>query len=234
MDLVKFKSNLEKKGYKVSIFDNDSETVEYLKNAINGVSVGFGGSQTLTTLDLRHILAENNRVFVPDFAPEGETFRSMAVKAMDTDVYLLSANAVSENGEIVNIDQIGNRLASSLFGHKKVFYIISENKIGGTLEEAIHRARNVAAPKNAIGLYCKTPCAMAVVETLTQKYNEKYSENDPLQWQRFIEELPEEELNTHCYDCKSPDRICGSLLVHWIKPDSMEAEVVIIRNNLGF
>ena len=234
MDLTKLKSNLEKKGYKVSIFDDDSEAVEYLETVINGVSVGFGGSQTLTSLDLHHILAKNNQVFVPDFAPEGETFHSMAIKAMNTDVYLLSANAISENGEIVNIDMVGNRLAGSLFGHKKVFYIVSENKIGGTLEQAVYRARNVAAPKNALGLYCKTPCAMAVQKRLSQKYHEQCPEDDQLQWQKFLEGLTEEELNTHCYDCKSPDRICGSLLIHWIKPAFMEAEVVMIRNNKGF
>lgn len=234
MDLTKLKSNLEKKGYKVSIFDDDSEAVEYLETVIHGMTVGFGGSQTLTSLDLHHILAKNNQVFVPDFAPEGETFHSMAIKAMHTDVYLLSANAISENGEIVNIDMVGNRLAGSLFGHKKVFYIVGENKLGGTLEQAVYRARNVAAPKNALGLYCKTPCAMAVQKRLTQKYHEQYPEDDQLQWQKFLEGLTEEELNTHCYDCKSPDRICGSLLIHWIKPALMEAEVVMIRNHKGF
>lgn len=202
MDFIRFKSTLENKGYKVSIFDNGVETVEYLKTAINGTSVGFGGSQTLTSLDLHHILAKNNQVFVPDFPPEGETFDSMAIKAMDTEVYLLSANAVSENGEIVNIDMVGNRLASSLFGHKKVFYVISENKIGGTLEQALYRARNVAAPKNALGLYCNTPCAMSVFKRLDQKYNGGNPKDDQLQWQKFLEGLTEEELDTHCYDCK--------------------------------
>lgn len=238
MDLVKIENALEKKGYKVSIFDNDLETIECLETSIHGMSVGFGGSQTLTSLDLHHRLAKNNRVFVPDFPPEGETFDSIAMKARYADVYLLSANAVSENGEIVNIDMVGNRLASSLFGHKKVFYVVSENKIGGTLEQAVYRARNIAAPKNALGMYRKTPCAMAVAQRLTQQYKEQYPEqcpeNDQLQWQKFIEGLTEKELNTHCYDCKSPDRICGSLLIHWIKPAFMEAEVVIIRNNKGF
>ena len=238
MDQTKIKSNLEKKGYKVSLLENDEETIEYLETTIHDTSVGFGGSQTLTSLDLHHRLAKNNRVFVPDFPPEGETFDSMAAKAMDTDVYLLSANAISENGEIVNIDMVGNRLAGSLFGHKKVFYIVGENKIGGTLEQAVYRARNVAAPKNAIGMYRRTPCAMAVMQRLAQKYREQYPEQSPeddqLQWQSFLEGLTDEELGTHCYDCKSPDRICGSLLIHLKKPDSAEAEVVIIKNNRGF
>ena len=95
MDFIKLKSNLERKGYKVSLLDNEQAAIEYLAASIRGMSVGFGGSQTLTSLDLHHILAKNNRVFVPDFPPEGETFDSMAVKAMNTDVYLLSANAIT-------------------------------------------------------------------------------------------------------------------------------------------
>lgn len=234
MDLENVKSNLENKGYEVSIFDDEEEVVNYLKNEIVEKTVGFGGSQTLTQLDLRFILAEKNQVLVPDFAPEGETFDSTAKKAINTDVYLLSANAVSENGELVNIDGVGNRLAGSLFGHEKVYYIIGENKIGGNLEEAINRARNVASPKNALRLHCKTPCALTVLNDLKEKYNQTYQEDDQLQWQRFIEELTEEELNTKCYDCKSPDRICNSLLIHYFKPDSMDAEIIIIKKDKGF
>jgi len=57
---------------------------------------------------------------------------------------------MSETGELVNIDGTGNRVTGSLFGHEKVYFIISTNKIEPTLEKAIWRARNVAAPKNAI------------------------------------------------------------------------------------
>lgn len=79
--------------------------------------------------------------------------------------------------------------------------------------------------------------AMAVMEPLEQKFRERYhvtGEIDSLAWQQFLEELDESEFHTQCYDCKSPDRICGSLLIHLTKPDSMDAEVIIIDEQLGF
>ena len=70
----------------------------------------------------------------------------------DAEVYLLSANAVSESGEIVNIDGSGNRLSASVFGPKRVYYVIGKNKIAPDLHAAIKRAREVAAAKNAVRL----------------------------------------------------------------------------------
>lgn len=225
----------EKKGYSVSLFATKDEAVQYLKDTIHGKTIGFGGSQTLTEMDLRHVLAEDNTVYVPDFAPEGENFITEAQKTFTADVFLLSANAVSENGEIINIDGYGNRLAGAILPHQKVYYIIGANKIGGSLEEAINRARNIAGPKNALRLHCKTPCAMAVLKKLEQEYSELHPEGfDQLEWQRFIEGLDEEHLNTHCYDCQSPGRICGSMSVHLKKPGASPAEVIIIDENIGF
>lgn len=228
-------ASFKKKGYQVSHFAHADEAVAYLKSSLHGKTIGFGGSQTLTELDLRHVLAEDNTVYVPDFAPEGENFVTVSQKAMTADVFLLSANAVSDNGEIINIDGYCNRLAGALLPHQKVYYIIGSNKIGGTLDEAIHRARNVAAPKNALRLHCKTPCAMAVMKRLEQEYAEKHPEGfDQLEWQRFIEGLDEEQLGTHCYDCQSPGRICGSMSVHLTRPGASPAEVIIIDEPIGF
>ena len=78
---------------------------------------------------------------------------------MQADVYLTSANALAETGEIVNIDGAGNRVAASLFGHEKVYFVIGRNKLAPTYDEALWRARNIAGPKNAQRLGAKTPCA---------------------------------------------------------------------------
>ena len=76
------------------------------------------------------------------------------------DVYLLSANAIAENtGEILNIDGTGNRVASSLFGHRKVYLVAGRNKVSPDYDSALWRLRNVVAPKNAQRLGRKTPCA---------------------------------------------------------------------------
>lgn len=80
---------------------------------------------------------------------------------MAAEVYLLSANAVSETGALVNIDGTGNRVAASLYGREHVIYFVGVNKLAPTLEAAIDRARNVAAPLNARRLHCQTPCALA-------------------------------------------------------------------------
>lgn len=81
------------------------------------------------------------------FEKSNEAFLDLARKAMVTDVFLTSVNGVSETGVMVNVDGTGNRVAGSLFGHKKVYFVLGVNKIMPTLEEAIYRARNVAAPK---------------------------------------------------------------------------------------
>ena len=80
--------------------------------------------------------------------------------AAAADVYLLSANAIAENtGEILNIDGTGNRVASSLFGHRKVYLVAGRNKVSPDYDSALWRLRNVVAPKNAQRLGRKTPCA---------------------------------------------------------------------------
>lgn len=73
---------------------------------------------------------------------------------------MTSVNGLTEDGVIVNIDGTGNRVAGSLFGHKKVYYIVGKNKIASDIEAAIWRARNIAAPKNSARLGLRTPCAV--------------------------------------------------------------------------
>ncbi len=75
-------------------------------------------------------------------------------------MYLSSVNALAETGEIINIDGAGNRVASTLYGHQKVYLVISRNKLAEDYESALWRARNIAAPKNAQRLNRKTPCAV--------------------------------------------------------------------------
>ncbi|MBR4469979.1 MAG: lactate utilization protein [Erysipelotrichaceae bacterium] len=159
MNIEKTIDSLKRNGYTVSIFETGKEVVDYLKD-IKGKTIGFGGSQTLTDLHLKDILSENNTVYVPDFPETGEDFVSTANKAMNTQLYFLSANALSENGEIVNIDAGGNRLAGSMWGHEKVYFIIGTNKIEENLDKAIWRARNIAAPLNSRRFHLKNPCAL--------------------------------------------------------------------------
>ena len=70
------------------------------------------------------------------------------------------ARALAETGEIINIDGVGNRLAGTLFGHEKVYFVIGRNKLAPDYEKAVWRARNVAGPHRAQQLGKKTPCAV--------------------------------------------------------------------------
>ena len=151
MEFDIIKSNLEKKGYKVSCFATKEEAAAYLDGQIDGVSVACGGSMTVKEMGLSDKLRTHN-----DFIWHWEGGDRM--QAMSTDVYLSSVNGIAETGEIVNIDGMGNRLASTLFGHKKLYFIVGKNKIAKDLDGAVWRARNVAAPRNAMRFAVKTPC----------------------------------------------------------------------------
>ncbi len=160
MDEGRFIENLKRRGYEVTLFDTGAAAAAYLEGAICGKTVGFGDSETMLSMGLYDKLAAHNEVHDPMHRPQGESFRETAKKTLLTDVFLTSLNAMSETGELVNIDGTGNRVAGSLFGHEKVYFVVSLNKLCPTLEDAVFRARNVAAPQNAARHGFSNPCAV--------------------------------------------------------------------------
>ena len=159
-DLIKeTMENFRKNRFEVSFFQTGQEAADYLCQEIRGKTVGFGDSATLAALGLSDRLREHNTVYDPRLYHD-EEFYAIARKAMTTDVFLLSANGVSASGEIVNIDGSGNRVAGSIFGHEKVYFVFCADKIETNLEKAIWRARNIAAPQNAKRFGWDTPCAI--------------------------------------------------------------------------
>ena len=105
-------------------------------------------------------LAAHNTLCLPSQMYEGVPCEVDQSKAMSADVFLSSVNAIAKTGEMVNIDGIGNRVASMMYGHKKVYLVVGRDKLAENLEGAVWRARNIAAPKNAARLHMKTPCAV--------------------------------------------------------------------------
>ena len=159
VNLNELKENLIKKGYETKVFNNSKEAKEYLLNSIKDTTVGIGGSVSVEQLNIYDDLKKNNTVYW-NMIEEKDKQVEVRDLAMNTKIYLTSANAISMDGEIVNIDGTGNRVASTLYGHEKIYFIIGRNKIENTLDEAINRARNIAAPLNAKRLNKKTPCVM--------------------------------------------------------------------------
>ena len=160
MDLTAVEKNLKERGFAVSTFATAKEAADYLNRQIDGASVSFGGSMTLAEMGLFESLGKHNTIYSHWNVPEGMNADEVREKAATCEHYLLSANGLAETGEIINIDGTGNRVASSLFGHKKVWYVVGSNKLAPTYDEALWRARNISAPKYAQRLGVKTPCAV--------------------------------------------------------------------------
>lgn len=151
-NIEKLRENLERRGFKTSYFETAQEAVDYLDKEIDGVSVGIGGSMTVKAIGLYDRLKAHNEMH---WHWEGGTLEDAAL----AHTYISSANAVAETGEIINIDGNGNRVASLIFKHNKIYIIIGVNKIEPDFDKALWRARNVAAPKRAQSMNAKTPCA---------------------------------------------------------------------------
>lgn len=127
-DLEKLRRNLESHGFGYRYFETPEEAADYLCASLHGRTVGIGGSITVEELGVYPRLAEDNQVFW-HWKQDPAQARAQAGAA---EVYLCSANGVSETGEIVNIDGTGNRLAASMYGKKKVYIIIGVNKVEPT------------------------------------------------------------------------------------------------------
>lgn len=155
MDVNKAIENLRRKGFKVTYFETGAEAAEYICQGCAGHSVGIGGMKTALDIGLIEKLHKVSEVYSLSAGRTPEGYK----KAAEADIYLTSANAISETGEIINIDGFGNRVSSTLFGHEKVYIVAGVNKLEPDIPSAMHRARNIAAPLNARRLGKNTPCA---------------------------------------------------------------------------
>ena len=159
-DLAVLGKALEKNRYAVRIFETKEAARDYLVSSMHGLTIGFGDSATLDEMELEKYLSAENIVFNPKNGVDNDDFLRIATQCLTTEIFLSSVNGITQDGVIVNLDGTGNRVAGSLFGHQKVYYVIGRNKIAPDLEQAVWRVRNIAAPKNAFRLRQKTPCAM--------------------------------------------------------------------------
>ena len=126
----------------------------------DGSMVTWGGTMTVRDLGIPEHLKSRGTLEVidRDLAETLEERQAMYLRAFSADVYLSSANAISEDGVIVNIDGAGNRVAAITWGPKKVIFVIGLNKVTQTVESALSRARGTASPINSARFDIKTPC----------------------------------------------------------------------------
>ena len=137
-------------------FATGQDAAQWLAAECSGKTVGIGGSMTAKAMKLEELLPRTSTVYWHWLTPGPETLANAAT----AQVYLTSVNALAETGELINIDGTGNRVASTIFGHEEVYFIVGVNKLAPDYDAALWRARNVASPKNARRLGKKTPCAV--------------------------------------------------------------------------
>ena len=131
-DWSKLTENLEKRGFTPRVFATKEEALDYLDREIDGVSVGFGGSMTVQEMGLFPRLAAHNQAV-------WHWNRDGLAQAAGTDVYICSLNGLAETGELVNIDGVGNRVASTLYGHRRVYFVVGRNKVAPDYDQALWR-----------------------------------------------------------------------------------------------
>ena len=151
--------NLNRRNMEAFYCPTGKEAVKKVSELIaDGSTVTWGG--TVCDLGIPEVLKSRGTLEVldRDQAETPEEKEAIYLKAFTADVYLTSANAISEDGVIVNIDGNGNRVAAITWGPKKVIFVIGLNKVAQTVEAAWARARSIASPVNAQRFDIKTPC----------------------------------------------------------------------------
>lgn len=199
-------NELKKRFFDAYYFDSAKEALNKAIELIpHDKTISWGGSMSIIECGLLdHILKNNYNVINRDNARTPEEKDALLKQALLCNTYLMGTNAISEQGELVNIDCMGNRTASLMFGPEQVIIIAGMNKVMPNLESAIVRARNFAATTNmqrvaGNGLR-QTPC---------------YGSG-------------------HCFDCTSKDSICSHIVITRLCNPAKRIKILLTGENLGF
>lgn len=130
-----------------------------------GTSVSFGGSMTLVESGAIDALKNRTDIHLIDrsLANSPEEIKQVYRNSFCADTYFMSSNAITLDGQLVNIDGNGNRVAALIYGPDQVIILAGMNKIVPTVDDAIRRVRNLATPPNCVRLNKQTPCALTGV-----------------------------------------------------------------------
>jgi len=159
------KETLEANNFEVFLAENGEEAKKIVQEEIlpktGAKTVSWGGSMTFMATGLYDALKKTSGLdFLDTFdkSKSSEENLELRRKALLTDLFITGTNAVTEDGMLVNLDMIGNRVGALTFGPKNVVILVGRNKIVSDLDEAMWRIKNYVAPTNAMRLDKKTPC----------------------------------------------------------------------------
>ena len=196
----------------VTCVSSAAEVVPVLRNILKaGNTVAVGGSRTLEDCDVLSLLRNGEYTFYDRYVPglTPEQVREVFVASLSADVYLCSANAITEQGEVYCVDGNANRIAALCYGPRTVVLVVGRNKIVRDIAAAQYRVKSVAAPKNTARLGCNTPCA---------KNGICCAADSPVA----------------ADGCSSPERICCSYLTLGRQRTAGRIKVVLVDEDLGF
>lgn len=212
--LKKTIESLNKNNMQSFLVESKEDIIPLLKTLIpKGATIGVGGSETLNEVGILDFIRNGDYHFF-DRYEKGLTpdqITDVMRNALTADVFVSSSNAVTENGELYNVDGRGNRIAAFCFGPKSIIVIVGANKIVADIDAAVKRVKEIAAPKNAVRLSCSTPCAKLGKCVSLMK--------------------DQSEITDGCY---SNDRICASYLISGRQGIKDRIRVIICKENLGY
>ena len=159
--LDKFSENFRKNNIEVVLAAEKNDALKKtLKVLGNPKSVGLGGSMSVTEIGLLDALRKMDTILYDQYEDgiSREESLNRRKEGLSAEIFIAGANALTEDGQIINCDGFGNRVAGMIYGPGKVLLVVGKNKLCKSLEEALDRVRNVAAVKNAKRLKVNTPC----------------------------------------------------------------------------
>jgi hypothetical protein len=163
--LSEVKKALEDNNFEVFVADNATGASRIVEKEIlpntGAKTVSWGGSMTFMATGLYHSIKDNPNLDILDTfnkSLSGEEMIELRRRSLLVDLFITGTNAITEMGQLVNLDMIGNRIGGITFGPKHVIILVGRNKIVSDLEDAMYRIMNYVAPANAMRLDKKTPC----------------------------------------------------------------------------
>lgn len=205
--------NLESNNMKAYYCETSQEALELVKSFLpKGCSVSHGGSETLKEVGITKLIANGDYNYLDrSKCSDKEQTEKLYRECFSADVYLTSSNAVTENGELYNVDGNSNRIACIAYGPESVIVVAGVNKIVENIDKAIERVKTVCAPLNAERLNIDTYCGK-------KGSCVSLSSDEP-----FI-----------CDGCGSDTRICCNYLISARQRHKDRIKVIIVNEKLGY
>jgi L-lactate utilization protein LutB len=200
--------NLRRNNMEFYYADKKSDVVGIVESLIKeGDVITNGGTMTMSECGLSDLLASPKY----NYLDQPEEVKKLYIDAFSADVYISSANAITTDGVLYNVDGNSNRIAAIAFGPKSVIIIAGYNKIVRNLEEAELRVKRIAAPANCERLSSNTYCHETGECVSLSKENHEI-----------------------CSGCSSPDRICCNYLISAYQRHKGRIKVIIVGEELGY